>query len=93
MPRYFFNVHDGETFPDLQGTELHDLNAARDEAIRFSGALMKDSPDKFWVAKGWHMEVCDDFGLHLFTLRFAAEEAPSVRAIPYPCRIESDEPS
>ena len=47
MLRYFFNVQDGEAYPDLQGTELTDLNSARKEAIRFAGALMADSPDRF----------------------------------------------
>lgn len=83
MPRYFFNVHDGESFPDLQGTELIDLNAARTEAIRFSGSLLRDRPDTFWSSKLWALEVCDDHGLRLFTLSFSAEEAPSAKAVPY----------
>ena len=34
MPRYFFHVHDGEQFTDLQGTELTDLDEARRAAGR-----------------------------------------------------------
>ena len=90
LPRYFFNVRDGEAYPDLQGTELADLNAARDEAIRFSGALLKEGPEKFWGPKGWEMEVCDDFGLRLFVLRFSAEEAPQTAAVPY---VERTDPT
>lgn len=83
MPRYFFNVHDGAEYPDLQGTELADLNAARQEAVRFSGELLTDSSDRFWGTKEWSMEVCDDAGLALFTLRFAATEMPSAAKTPY----------
>jgi hypothetical protein len=33
MPRYFFDIHDGEHFaPDNTGVELEDLRAAKDEA-------------------------------------------------------------
>ena len=33
MPRFFFDVHDGEDFaPDRQGVDLDDLDAAKDEA-------------------------------------------------------------
>ena len=33
MPRYFFNVYDGIAMPDLVGTELPNLDAARKEAL------------------------------------------------------------
>ncbi|WP_131196055.1 DUF6894 family protein [Lichenihabitans psoromatis] len=32
MPLYFFDVHDGKIVPDEVGTELADLDAARDFA-------------------------------------------------------------
>ena len=33
MPRFFFDIHDGEDFtPDRQGVDLDDLDAAQDEA-------------------------------------------------------------
>ena len=33
MPRFFFDIHDGEDFmPDRQGVGLDDLDAAKDEA-------------------------------------------------------------
>ena len=58
MPRYFFNVQDGESSPDLQGTELNYLNAARREAVRFSGSLLIDQPETFWGARVWPLDVC-----------------------------------
>ena len=33
MPRFFFDIHDGEDFtPDREGLDLDDLEAAKDEA-------------------------------------------------------------
>ena len=33
MPRFFFDIHDGEDFtPDREGVDLDDLEAAKDEA-------------------------------------------------------------
>ena len=47
MPRYFFHVQDGSDFPDLQGTVLDDLPAARLEAVRFAGSLLSGKPETF----------------------------------------------
>jgi hypothetical protein len=33
MPRFFFDIHDGEKFtPDREGLDLDDLEAAKEEA-------------------------------------------------------------
>ena len=38
MPRFFFEMIDGDTqFPDTEGTELTDAAAAREEALRALG--------------------------------------------------------
>ena len=47
MPRYHFNVVDGRDMPDLDGHELPDLESARNEAVVFAGALLKDHGQKF----------------------------------------------
>ena len=44
MPRYFFHLNDGHTALDAEGTELADLNAARQEAVRFSGEVLREGP-------------------------------------------------
>ncbi len=44
MPRYVFDVHDGLDIPDEQGVDLPDLRTARIEAMRLSGALLRDHP-------------------------------------------------
>jgi hypothetical protein len=47
MPRYFFDIHDGEVFtPDRQGLNLEDLEAAKAEAKRTLPEIVKDEmPD------------------------------------------------
>lgn len=42
--RYFFKLTNGVREMDLAGTELHDEDAARREAVRFAGELLKDDP-------------------------------------------------
>lgn len=78
MPRYFFHVKDGEEFPDLQGTVLEDHRAARTEAVRFSGDLLRASPEKFWSGQEWTMRVTDDQDLTLFELMFTASCSASM---------------
>ena len=76
MPRYFFNIHDGEELPDADGAELPDLRAARINAVRLAGECLRDHAAKFWSGDKWAMDVTDDRGLRLFTLTFAATLAP-----------------
>jgi hypothetical protein len=75
MPRYFFQVDDGFSTRDEAGTELPDIFAAQDEAIRFSGERLRDMGGKFWDGTAWNLAVTDETGRVLFTLRFMANEA------------------
>jgi hypothetical protein len=47
MPRFFFDIHDGEDFtPDRQGLDLDDLEAAKEEAKKTLPEIVKDEiPD------------------------------------------------
>jgi hypothetical protein len=47
MPRFFFDIHDGEAFtPDRQGLDLDGLEAAKDEAKKTLPDIVKDEmPD------------------------------------------------
>lgn len=76
MPRYLFHVHDGNSEPDLEGTELADIYVAQSEAIRMSGEIMRDLGAKFWNGANWRLEVTDAEGRRLFVIKFSAEEAP-----------------
>jgi hypothetical protein len=43
MPRYFFDVvEDGTTFPDEEGLEFSDLDAARADVLRSLGELARE---------------------------------------------------
>ena len=74
MPRYFFNLQDGRSAPDQEGTELPDIETARAEAVRLSGEVLRDTGAKFWEHPDWRLDVLDESGRTLFTLRFLAEE-------------------
>ena len=47
MPRFFFDIHDGEAFtPNREGLELEDLEAAKAEAKKTLPEIVKDEmPD------------------------------------------------
>jgi hypothetical protein len=74
IPRYFFHLYDGYSAPDSEGSELPDVYVAQAEAIRMSGEVLRDMGAKFWDGTEWRMEVADESGRVLFTLRFSAEE-------------------
>jgi hypothetical protein len=47
VPRFFFDIHDGEDFtPDREGLELKDLETAKDEAKKALPDIVKEEmPD------------------------------------------------
>ncbi|HEV2081584.1 MAG TPA: hypothetical protein VGR32_03920 [Brevundimonas sp.] len=73
MPRFHFDIANGPDLqPDIDGSELEGLNAARIEAVRLSGELLKSYPDRFWSTGEWNCTVRDESGLTLFVLHFFA---------------------
>lgn len=44
MPHYYFSLYDHVREPDDIGLDLPDDAAARSEAIRFAGELVRDDP-------------------------------------------------
>ena len=76
MPRYFFHVRDGKDFPDTEGSELPDLDAVRTEALKASGEMLRDSKGRaeFWSGDDWTMNVTDEAGRPVLTLRFSGTE-------------------
>lgn len=77
MERYFFDVVDGADHKDEIGSEWPDLAAARVEAIRLSGEILKEMPERYWHAELWTMTVSNRLG-PLFTLKFVADDADPV---------------
>ncbi|MBJ6125538.1 DUF6894 family protein [Microvirga splendida] len=78
MPRYFFHLIDGYSDRDAEGAELPDIYTAQDQAIRTSGEVLRDMGAEFWNGAEWKLEVTDEQGRILFTLRFSAEEHPAL---------------
>lgn len=79
MPRFYFDISPGAGTADLtddEGEELADLDAARINAVRLSGEILKDYPDRFWSNGEWSCTVRDENRLLLFVLRFYATDAP-----------------
>ncbi|MBP0446696.1 hypothetical protein J8J14_18120 [Roseomonas sp. SSH11] len=79
MPRYFFHVQNDQALPDNEGTELPDLLAARVNAVKLAGEILKHHAETFWTEGEWSLKVTDESGLTLFTLYFLAVEAPITR--------------
>jgi hypothetical protein len=74
VPRYFFHVHDGKNIPDPQGVDLPSVAEAREQAIVAAGEMIRSDGHTVWNGSEWRMEVTDDTGGHVFTLRFSADD-------------------
>lgn len=64
--------------PDMDGTVLPDVEAARHEAVRLCAGLLNDGSARVWDGKPWQLEVHDDSDELLFTLSFQARDAAPV---------------
>lgn len=62
MPRYFFNVHDGRSELDTEGTELTSRDAAQLAAVQLTGEILQDEPHRQKLGEAWHLEVLDEAG-------------------------------
>lgn len=72
MPLFFLHVRDGDRLiHDPDGSFLHDLEAARSEAIASARELMVQSiVDKGWIGIERSMEICDAGDNTLLVLPF-----------------------
>ena len=66
--RFFFDIRDGQDLPDDIGTELPDLDTAKQEAAQLAGRLLLDRPGEFWHTDKWQVRVRGDDGEVLLTL-------------------------
>jgi hypothetical protein len=75
MPRYFFNITQGERArkPD-EGMDLADNEAAWEEATTTCGEMIKELDGKLKAGPEWRMEVTTESGAVLYRLRFSAED-------------------
>ncbi|GLS44229.1 DUF6894 family protein [Methylobacterium brachythecii] len=79
MPRFFFNVQDGQTIMDHKGVDLSDWSTARLHAISIVGRILAEEPERIAVDEDWLLEVSDSTGLILFRLDFHVTASPAVR--------------
>ena len=86
LPRFYFNVRDGRDFEDAEGTELPDLQAARREAIRLSGAILEHETDHIDVSGEWKLEVTDETGVILLIMTFLITQSSTPSAVVLPWR-------
>jgi hypothetical protein len=69
MRRYYFSITNCRPFEDVDGLELSDLEAAREEANGFALDMMRIEPRRRdWG--GWSVRVTGEQQEHLFDLRF-----------------------
>lgn len=73
MPRFFFDITDSHDFPDAQGAEFPDLEAARLESVRYAAEILGEMPEQFWNCEEWMMTVRDRNRKPLFKLKVLAE--------------------
>lgn len=68
MPRYYFNVVDGQIHPDICGMTLDDPKAAQLEAIQFTGDMLVQAPGDFCTGKHWRLKVIDETDQLIFEI-------------------------
>ena len=77
MPKYHFNVDDGQPPIACEGAELKNLTEAKSEAVRMMGQITSDSSETFFDHPECTMTVTDDKDLTLFQLHVDGTEAPA----------------
>ena len=78
MPRYFFHTQSEFRQSDEAGTELPDMEAARVEAARLGGEILRDGAPDFWGTQPWTLTCTDEDGLIFFTLILHGQDAGAV---------------
>lgn len=70
MAIYYFNLKDCRTtIPDPEGTELRDVETAREHAVTVAREAMRNNEVR---TRNWRIEVCDADRMSLFEILFAS---------------------
>jgi hypothetical protein len=87
MPRYFFHA---QCIPDDYGTELPDLDSARDTALTTLCQILPAMAPEFWEAGTFNLTVSDHHGTTLvaFETRVTAASGASA-TLPRPNQDQS----
>ena len=72
MPRYTFTIQDGGPVHDPIEAEFPSVAAARTEAARTAGEVLKAL--RQFSGQEWRIDVADEGGTPVITVRFCAEE-------------------
>lgn len=75
MPRYFFHICNGIEDIDEQGHELPDVEAARLEAVRYGGGLLRDDPSLLLSDRNLRINVMGDNRQLCFAIVMVAVDA------------------
>jgi len=81
MPKYFFHTEGRDEYLDEEGLELESHQAARIEAARMLGEMLRDNAHAFWTARSLKLVVSDASGMILFALDLSGIEFPAVRRL------------
>jgi hypothetical protein len=73
MPRFFFNVQNGEFVPDVLGTEFATPLEARAAGVAMAGEMLRDAAREPTVGDRWIVTVTDEWGLALFTINVVVD--------------------
>lgn len=79
MNRYFFDIEDGRSSRDAEGTELQHLREARGEAVKLLGVVLAESSATFWDDPELQLTVRDDSDLTLMRITVFGTLAPVSR--------------
>jgi len=75
--RYFFDFHDGDQAQiDDEGTELVDMQAARDEATETLLTVAREALPPNGQARSLSVRVRDPNGVHMLTITLGYSEEP-----------------
>ena len=77
MPRFFFNIRDGESIDDPDGMYFPDARTARLEAVRSARDIMAGDIRRGHLQLSSWIEVTDENGEAIFAVPFA--EAVSIQ--------------
>lgn len=75
MPRFYFDVRDGVSISDTEGTELEDVRAARIAAAKLAAGILADGAEAVWAYGELIVSVRDETGLVLFTVSTVTADA------------------
>ena len=74
MPVFYFDLSNGTTETDEDGTELVSLDEARTQSVKLLGELLSYNAGPVWDGGGLAVEVFDESRNPLFTVKVAASD-------------------